>query len=335
MTDQERPDHWALLASELGAKLPPEGEGDQEQPPVQEAAREEPVSPAPEGPRYSFAQPATRKTPSDWLRLAEQLGVTVDAELISQVSDETTNTEVVGPQAPASLPPEPPTVVMEPEPVETTEDVVDVVDVFSEGDEQLGNQLVDRVDTDTVEEEERPDKKRRRRRRRRPRKPENTQGSEEIAELPVEEEPDNGGEAEDETLDIAVGGSESLIVCPMPCESTETSSRGRRRRRRRSPGKKREGEETTEAAIEQSLLSVAGEAALVPLDGADLELSHAVLGDEDDHLDETDDDDVGRPSHRGIPTWDEAVGIVITRNMEARAKNSGGQQRSRGGRGRH
>ena len=309
--------------------------GGQKQPPVQEPPRGACRSRA-EGPRFGYAQPATQKTALDWLRLAEQLGVTVDAKLVSEVSEETTNTEVVEPQAPASLPPEPPTVVMEP--VETSEDVVDVVDVFSEGDEQLGNQLVDRVDTDTVEEEERPDKKRRRRRRRRrSRKPEDVQESEETAESPVGEEPDNG-EVEDETLDIAVGGSESLIVSPMSSDSTATPSRGRRRRRRRSSSKKREAAETpetAEAAIEQSLLSVAGEAPLAPLDDANLELSHAAVGDEDDHLDGTDDDDVGRPTHRGIPTWDEAVGIVITRNMEARAKNPGGQQRSRGGRGRN
>jgi hypothetical protein len=34
-----------------------------------------------------------------------------------------------------------------------------------------------------------------------------------------------------------------------------------------------------------------------------------------------------RPAHRKIPTWDEAVGIVISVNLEARAKSSGGRRR--------
>ena len=45
------------------------------------------------------------------------------------------------------------------------------------------------------------------------------------------------------------------------------------------------------------------------------------------------DDDVERAAHHGIPTWEEAVGVVIAANMEARTKNPG-SPRNRGGRGR-
>jgi hypothetical protein len=42
-----------------------------------------------------------------------------------------------------------------------------------------------------------------------------------------------------------------------------------------------------------------------------------------------------KTAHRGIPSWGEAVGIVISANMEARAKKpSTSSSRSRGGRGR-
>lgn len=338
MTDQERPDHWALLASELGAEPPPEKEAGDEQPSAQEIVSEEPKAPLPEGPRYSFTRPETQRTASDWLRLAEHLGAAVDAETISQTTEETTSTEVVEQQTPASvIPPEPPTVVMEP--VEADGAVVDVVDVFSEGDEQLGDQLVDRVDTEAVEEQERPDKKRRRRRRRRrPRKPEEARETIDEGETSAEEEEEGFDNDVDES-DVAASSSESLIVSPMSPDPTETPSRGRRRRRRRSSGKKKEGagaaETPADIAVDQSLLSVTGEAALVPVDEPEFEMSHAVLGDEDDHAEGTDEDGIERPIHRGIPTWDEAVGIVITRNMEARAKNPGGQQRSRGNRGRN
>jgi hypothetical protein len=39
--------------------------------------------------------------------------------------------------------------------------------------------------------------------------------------------------------------------------------------------------------------------------------------------------------HRKIPTWDEAVSVVISANMDSRAKNPGSASRGRGrGRGR-
>jgi hypothetical protein len=56
---------------------------------------------------------------------------------------------------------------------------------------------------------------------------------------------------------------------------------------------------------------------------------------------ETDEEaSAGHPTHKKIPTWDEAVGILIEANMTARAnsperdrgRNGGG--RGRGGRGR-
>lgn len=54
-------------------------------------------------------------------------------------------------------------------------------------------------------------------------------------------------------------------------------------------------------------------------------------------LDEEDDDDVvDHGEHRSIPTWQDAIGLVVGANMEARAKNPGGNRggRGRGGRGR-
>ncbi|TVS13443.1 MAG: hypothetical protein EA424_21445, partial [Planctomycetaceae bacterium] len=61
---------------------------------------------------------------------------------------------------------------------------------------------------------------------------------------------------------------------------------------------------------------------------------------DDDHHDdvsEDDDDDLSGASvkHRKIPTWDEAVALVISNNMESRARNPGNGNRGRGrGRGR-
>lgn len=331
MTDQERVDHWASLASELGAASPPEEKEQEEQPSAEMTGDEEPSPPTCEGPRYSFSRPETQRTPSDWLRLAEQLGVVADSEVISEPPLEATRTEVVEAQIPASVPSEPPAVVMEA--AETDVNVIDVVEVSDEGDGQLCDQLVGRVDTDAIEEERSDKKRRRRRRRRRPRSAEEGQAATESSEVSLEEEVGVG--EQDEESEGVVGSSESLIVSPLSPISEEAPSRGKRRRRRRSSGKKKEETRTVEAAVNESLMSVTGEAALVPLDESDAELSHAVIGDESGHGDGIDEDGDERPVHRGIPTWDEAVGIVITRNMEARAKAPSGQQRSRGNRNRN
>lgn len=56
--------------------------------------------------------------------------------------------------------------------------------------------------------------------------------------------------------------------------------------------------------------------------------------DDDRLADEDDDDKEARFIHRGVPTWSEAIGLIIDANMEARAKrpNGTGGSRGRGGR---
>jgi ribonuclease E len=56
----------------------------------------------------------------------------------------------------------------------------------------------------------------------------------------------------------------------------------------------------------------------------------------EDELDEGDDDAIDTAGHSGIPTWHDAIGVVVGANMEARARNPGGSRhpRGRGGRGR-
>jgi hypothetical protein len=64
-------------------------------------------------------------------------------------------------------------------------------------------------------------------------------------------------------------------------------------------------------------------------------LEHDDLGGDEEEIG-------GYPSHKKIPTWDEAVGVMIDANMASRASNpdrdrgrgGGGRGRGRGGRGR-
>jgi hypothetical protein len=127
--------------------------------------------------------------------------------------------------------------------------------------------------------------------------------------------------------------SEETIGASAPA-TTDAEERPRRRRRRRRRKKTtKEGElEATAVEAEEEVPpgEEFGETAAVDQDLD--ELSH-----DDDHPDEDDDDDllVSGVQHRKIPTWDEAVSVVISANMDSRAKNPGSASRGRGrGRGR-
>ena len=62
---------------------------------------------------------------------------------------------------------------------------------------------------------------------------------------------------------------------------------------------------------------------------------------DDDEDDEDDGELAARPLHRGIPSWQETIDVMIANNMEARARNPrgsdggrrGGGRSGRGGRG--
>ncbi len=75
-------------------------------------------------------------------------------------------------------------------------------------------------------------------------------------------------------------------------------------------------------------------------DEEEQELVGVPAGDEDDLLeDELAAGGGEKNSHRAIPAWEEAIGYIISVNMDARAKNPksgpprGGRSRGRGGRG--
>lgn len=139
---------------------------------------------------------------------------------------------------------------------------------------------------------------------------------------------------------------------PPPTRSTEERSRGdrnrgdrnRRDQRPRVDERSSRAEEIDELDDDRDMDDLLDEddledeaESLAPVD------DHDDLDDEnheDDLLadqDEGEEGDVHAP-HRKIPTWEETVGILISSNMESRAKNphSGGHHRGRGrgGRGR-
>ncbi len=165
-----------------------------------------------------------------------------------------------------------------------------------------------------------------------------------------------------------IDASEVLDIEPSKsdAESSEgeesKKKRGRRRRRRGSGKKKDTAVETTVDGELVSEVTVSEDIAdETPEDKAGRRRSHKKRGapkredakredakredakredadseGRDRSEDDSDQDEIKAVSHRGIPSWDEAVEHIITTNLDNRSKKSSGSSssRSRGGRGR-
>jgi hypothetical protein len=115
---------------------------------------------------------------------------------------------------------------------------------------------------------------------------------------------------------------------------TESADRGDSGAERRPRGGREKGSEGRGQEEKSRYVSNSFEDAEVLLEPEELTAAlpadHSE-SDDDDH----DSDDEGRDfkSHKSIPTWSEAIGVIIDANMESRAKNpaTGGSSRGRGG----
>jgi hypothetical protein len=199
--------------------------------------------------------------------------------------------------------------------------------LFTEGEEAVFSEdIPDASEGSDVEGEEGDNKERRPRRRRRGgrgrgRKSERSETGEE-------------GAIEETTLDddaIIIGEGEDAAG---ESEEGEATTEKRRRRRRPRGGRTRrdeEGEATGEADESQVRRRIA-----------------AHVGEEEDDEDDDTDDDLdaedgdseegGRASHRNLPTWNDAIGVIVEGNLAQRSKAPAKQQgapargRGRGGR---
>lgn len=331
MVDESQADHWTKLASELGAAPPPERGAAQE---AQQASVTEPESQRPADEpeltgetRYDYRPPEPQRTATDWARLAQSLGLVVEPEAVVESVEGVTSTEVVDTGAPVGGPPAGPDIAME-----SAESEVQVVDVLPAGERRGSAGLVEHVDTDEVRASgERISKRTRRRRRRR-------RSHEEVREKTGA--PDGLAQRIEEVPAGSTG--DALIVSPIAPLPGPAPGRKKRRRRRRSAAKERQ-EERPGGGSDQTFVNLGTEPAGAPANEAprlSAEAAGAEAGplsgaEDEEHGEDLLDEDGGeRPIHRGIPTWLEAVNIVINRNMEFRAKNPGGPTRSRGNRNR-
>jgi hypothetical protein len=354
MSENDSMDHWEQLASELGTEPPPKGSEEQpgshdegrlwaENSTEAELSAQLPLSSSP---------PKKRMPPPDWGAIASALGIMTapevnepspasgrgdapteeedgTAEFIEEARQEL---EAGEEQEEAEAQEEEAIERQGPQP-ELPEEPFGFGLIPAE-EEPLAPADVDAVEPPTAEEEEReeeegaiepvaesPDKGPSRRRRRRRRKP---RLGEKAGDGPdVELEEDESGE----TVAGDVDTEEAESVEPEEEERAEDELRGKRRRKRRSAKRKKKGD-----------AEPVGAASGPSEDGT------AEAREEEDTSEKSDRDEAARrsrkgdkqkPSHRAIPTWSEAIGLIITGNLERRKKSGGGSGRGRGrGRGR-
>lgn len=349
MTDPGESNHWAELVSELGATPPPEEPEGQpaeaEQPEAElEAVTDDPG--ASEPPPRAVA-PKPRRVPADWSRLAEELGVEVPEEAppraipepdsassgreTAAASEEEAEARFEAPAeelAESGVPDWMETDlelgdgVSEPAPAEgewkepcggSAEGAVGGAGLT--GSEVLGAEARGEPAEGGAEGSEKKTGRKRRRRRRKPAKAADEER--EASETQPDEEPADEIE-------------------PMPTASEDDSGMAddsvaeRKSLEREAPWGELESEQES---------ADVGEEARSPRaamdESANREAEDAGKREEDRRADKSEARRKGmKPSHRGIPSWEEAIGIVISANMEGRAKPSegGGSSRSRGGR---
>jgi hypothetical protein len=331
------PDHWNSLASNLGAEVSePTPPSEQKKP----AAQVPPPRPASRPPS---AKPAPRPQ-ADWSHLASELGVAAPAEppRTDARPPQPPRPQAARPQAPPpprqrSAPREVPEL-----PPQRVESVQEVEEFMAEeaGEEPIVAELVegDHAEGEAAErhgDEERTGRKRRRRRR-------GGRRSKQGRSATGEEQPR-------ETVDEAAEAAEGAPIAEQAgfdeAESEGSSSteerKGRpKRRRRRGSGRNRDKTRAPTGEAKQTAHTDAEHDAepFIDDDEHDDEELAGVAGDSDMLEDDGGDSPVDKNSHRAIPAWEEAIGYIVSVNMESRAKNpkSGpprGRGRGRGNRG--
>ena len=327
MTEPNSPNHWDLLASTLGASAPAE-----------EPAAQQP-SPAAPPPVHKPSHHERKTTPqvANWDLLASDLGLAPAAPPPVAPSTPTPTAarqaEPVEPIVPFTPKPDPLAALFGPlpererhetPPPETPEESPNFFDErfdfeepfdLLESSESAGSVEEAAVEGSESTEEKRP---RRRRRRRRGR----GRGGEQQRETEAasgERSDEAESELEAAPAEEKSEGTKERRPAREESEAGETGERRPRRRRSRRGRNRRD----TEASPRLS-----GETARPDAD-VETDLESADLHDVGDDFEFGPEGDVegeqpARLGFRGIPTWDEAVGLLIDKNIEARSKRPAG-----------
>jgi hypothetical protein len=344
MADPNSSNHWDSLASDLGVEVANE-----------EAAKQQPATassqplPTPKPPRTSPRAPAPS---ANWDALASNLGLAPAPEPVAP-----TKSAAVSPP-PASTPPP---AAAKPDrrdvpPPQTAEESPNFFDERFDFEEPFD--LLEPSEAapppapaaETKEPvEQRPRKRHRRRRSGRESEHKDTREptAGDVAESPA---PQAAPSADESATVSTIVAAEGIGVEDIKTESTEAAERHSKHRRSRRGRKKRPGDESKPRAAanaagdDSDAEAVADEAVHARATTTRDEDTFRRDRDEPEEgvADEVDEDlsDGDRPARagfRGIPTWDEAVGLVIAKNMESRSKRpsggsgGGGSHQGRGG----
>ncbi|MFP6692439.1 MAG: hypothetical protein VB875_05455 [Pirellulales bacterium] len=330
MNDESKDGHWAELAGELGAE-----------PVTDESStdRDEPVDTGAELSASFEAVEASKKMPdqpvADWGGLANSLGIEPAEPISEGASHKTVEDEVdgtarsrvdEGSKAPSTV-----------EVDVNADDSSDANETVLDGDSSLaeiefageGGSNPGESVSGTESKEEKPGKRRRGRRRRgRGRKPGGGDTNAGVAaEDDLEKSSENAELIEDAELVIDDASQESESpsdAADAEPEEQEGDRKRRKRRRRGRRGSRGDGEAATDDGGDES-------------ESADNDDEPAVESCDDEFQSGKADSGERKTGHRNIPTWEEAVGMVIAPNLDARGKDSkstgGGKGSGRGGRG--
>jgi hypothetical protein len=357
-------DRWKMIASLLGAAVPEEpAEADVPEAAATESssqttlpAADKPASPSAERPKAKPAQPA--RAPRDWNALCGQLGIEVSPD--PAVREEPQPPAIVWQKPIEWSPPREPAPVRdesaERDPALSFFDPdaaleVDTVDAELDVPPALEAEIDAAASEEEVDSESADDRapiasgdattgRRRRRRRRRRGAPEReeTADADELAATDARIDDEDESDESPVSAEDEDAGEER--------EESTSSERGRRpRRRRRRPARREE----VRAEIETEADDTVDES-----DEDDDEEDDVII----DHYDDDDDDDevessirhgrggsrsapgdearrggegTGRGKHKKIPTWEEAMAVIVSANMESRRRDGNtGKSRPRG-----
>lgn len=334
--------HWRLVMDELGLELPPEPEPE----PVAEQEEGALVSPAAD----VVVQPE---------RFRSREPEVVEAELVDEDEGEQGAERLVAAQRTIDAPfgsglfseeeeqqfhREEPEVAAEPSVTEFEVLEAELIETFDEAPLAL------------EEEEASPRKRGRRRTRRWKRLHTSVEVTEESELQPVDDELEAAAVGEEVEISDDLFGDVEPATREAAEEGEEESAPGeeqrRRRRRRRRRSRKGERPEESHASQESAETSDlddedfeealdleeddlfgeqdADETEVAPRERPRRRVAaraEADMEDDEEGLSESRGDD--RPVHRKIPTWEEAVSVVINLNMEFRARSPGGGRRRR------
>ena len=339
MSESDPKNHWSALASEIGADVPPEPEPQRPETETDEnGAEAEPAATMPPArPERSARRPKPSQPKNHWNAVAGDLGMEVpdtepesEAELEAEPAAETpfgsfsVEPAIVDAKPQQSPPEGDPSAAFESlfQPSEETvgDDSGDAGEpeeihtaLFEEEEATEASEGVS-DSTEEAEDEERPRRRRRRRgrRRRRDEKSDEEQTPEEVAETVAIG--DDSVEVEVAEV-IADEATEKQSEPAAADDGEEEEGKRRRRRRRRKPRRDRE-----QAAEDESEADSAADDA--PSEEPDGRKAKSARVSEDTQA-----------KHRKIPSWDEAIGVVVEANIQAHAKSGGGRRGRRGKRG--